>query len=186
MSLNPADLDAHRSVLLRYAIYRVRDEAIAEDLVHETLISALEKPDSFDGRAALGTWLTSILKHKILDWQRTAGRETTASVLNEEDVSEFDALFEHSGHWGSDAPRRWAQPESSLEDQQFWAVFRDCQSRMPTRSALVFAMREVHDYAVTDIASELDITPDTCSALLYRARMSLRLCLEKNWFGLAS
>jgi len=98
-------------------------------------------------------------------------------------LSDLDTLFDHTGHWGSDAPRRWAQPENSLEDNQFWQVFADCNQRMPTRSALVFTLREIHELDVNEISRQLDIQPSHCSVLLYRARMSLRLCLQKNWFG---
>ncbi|BEV73794.1 RNA polymerase factor sigma-70 [Paludibacterium sp. THUN1379] len=183
MTVHAEELEPHRQGLLRYALFRLRDEDAAHDLVQETFVAALEKPDSFAGNSALATWLTGILKHKLLDAQRRQGRELTLTPDEEEDLSDLATLFDHTGHWGSDGPRRWQKPESNLEDQQFWQVFRECSQRMPPRSALVFTLREVQDMEIGEICQQLEITASHCSVLLYRARMSLRLCLEKNWFG---
>jgi RNA polymerase sigma-70 factor (ECF subfamily) len=185
MSFLAEELEPHRQALLRYALFRLGDEAMAHDLVQETFVAALEKPDSFAGSAALRTWLTGILKHKILDAQRKAPREVTLHTPDEEDLSDLDTLFDQTGHWGSDVPRRWAEPEACMEDRQFWHTYRQCCQRMPHRSALVFTLREVHSLDIVEIGQQLDITAAHCSVLLYRARMSLRLCLEKNWFGVA-
>ncbi|MGL4995335.1 MAG: sigma factor-like helix-turn-helix DNA-binding protein, partial [Deefgea sp.] len=57
-----------------------------------------------------------------------------------------------------------------------------CATKMPRRTAMVFAMREVMELEINDICNQLEITTTNCSVLLYRARMSLRLCLEQNWF----
>ncbi|MBV8647564.1 sigma-70 family RNA polymerase sigma factor [Paludibacterium sp.] len=183
MNFTAEELEPHRPALLRYALFRLGNEAAAHDLVQDAFLAALEHPERFAGAAALRTWLTGILKHKIIDVQRKAGREITLSVPDEEDLSDLDTLFDQTGHWGADAPRRWEKPEACLEDQQFWQVYRECSQRMPPRSALVFTLRELHSLDVAEIGEQLDITPAHCSVLLYRARMSLRLCLEKNWFG---
>ncbi|MBR7518613.1 hypothetical protein KC217_23375, partial [Mycobacterium tuberculosis] len=47
----------------------------------------------------------------------------------------------------------------------------------------VFSMREIFDFEIAEICEELHITTSNCSVLLYRARMQLRLCLDKNWFA---
>ena len=64
-----------RSYLLRYARLQLRDPALAEDAVQETLLAALEGAARFAGKSSLRTWLTGILKHKIIDHLRRAGRE---------------------------------------------------------------------------------------------------------------
>jgi RNA polymerase sigma-70 factor, ECF subfamily len=50
----------------------------------------------------------------------------------------------------------------------------------------VFTMREVMGLSTEEICKELKITANNCWVLIYRARMSLRLCLEKRWFGAQS
>lgn len=180
-----ADFEPYRPALFRYAFYQLGDEAAAHDAVQETLLGALEKRESFAGDSSLKTWLTGILKHKVLDMQRRLYRDPLLinPNLDEEDISDLDTLFDRSGHWGTEAPRRWQRPEESLEDRQFWQVYENCCHLMPRRTAMIFTMREVSGLEIAEICQELGITATNCSVMLYRARMSLRLCLEKNWFG---
>ncbi|GAB3259465.1 sigma-70 family RNA polymerase sigma factor [Chitinimonas naiadis] len=177
----------HRAYLLRYALYRLRDEAAAEEAVQDTLLAALQAKEGFTAQSSVKTWLTGILKHKLIDAQRKLCRDPLQldERLDEEgSVSDFDSLFDKTGHWGSDGPRPWTHPDAALEQQDFWRVYEACAERMPKRTALVFAMRESLGYEIEEICQNLEITATNCSVLLYRARMSLRLCLEKNWFGL--
>src|SRR5262249_45957286 len=60
-------VESARAYLLRYATRQLRDRAAAEDAVQETLVAALAGEASFGGRSNLRTWLTGILKHKIVD-----------------------------------------------------------------------------------------------------------------------
>jgi RNA polymerase sigma-70 factor (ECF subfamily) len=184
--LNADDLYVHQPALLRYAIFHLNNAGAAEDAVQEAILAALEKPESFHGQASLKTWLMGILKYKVLDVLRQQYRDPQliAPQLDEEnDRSDMDGLFDQTGHWGSDAPRAWAKPDASLENGQFWRVYEECARKMPRRTAMVFAMREVMELEITDICQQLEISATNCSVLLYRARMSLRLCLDKNWFG---
>ena len=44
-------------------------------------------------------------------------------------------------------------------------------------------MREWLEKDVDDICLELGITSTNCVVMLYRARLQLRECLGRNWFG---
>ena len=68
-------LEAQRPYLLRYASMQLRNSDAAEDAVQETLLAALAAEGSFAGRSNLRTWLTGILKHKIVDTIRRSSRE---------------------------------------------------------------------------------------------------------------
>ena len=69
-----ADLEAFRSYLMRYALLQLRDRSAAEDVVQETLLAALEGKSASSGQSSVSTWLTGILKHKIIDRVRRAAR----------------------------------------------------------------------------------------------------------------
>src|SRR5207302_2162297 len=60
-------VERERPYLLRYASLQLRDRHTAEDAVQETLLAALAGEGAFAGRSNLRTWLTGILKHKIVD-----------------------------------------------------------------------------------------------------------------------
>lgn len=179
--------EQHRSYLLRYATLHLRDPALAEDAVQETLLAAIENRAQFAGQASVKTWLTSILKHKIIDLIRKRSRETsfTDAGVGEggsDDDRVFDELFDGRDHW-SQGPSDWGDPEKSLEQRQFWEVFEMCAKLMSAPVARVFMMREVMGLTTEEICKDLQITSSNCWVILYRARMSLRLCLENKWFG---
>ena len=172
-----------RPYLLRYASLQLRDAAAAEDAVQEALLAALAGKSGFAGRANLRTWLTGILKHKIVDAIRRHSRERPQSeVTAEGEDRDFDALFDQRGHW-QDAPDAWEQPEQALSQRQFLAALEECLRALPERTARVFLMREHLGLDTPEICKELGITSTHCWVMLHRARMALRQCLEMNWFN---
>ena len=73
---NPNDwLNEHGDYLYRFALTRLRDQHLAEDAVQETLLAAIKNSAGFTGKSVARTWLTGILKHKIIDIMRRAQRE---------------------------------------------------------------------------------------------------------------
>lgn len=183
---SPEDIAAVREDLLRFARLQLRDAAAAEDAVQEALLAALARPEAYAGRSQLRTWVYGILKHKIVDTIRAQARSTNASALGAEGESldqTFDALFSASGHWAaSSRPRDWGDPQAALRQQDFWNVFEVCLSQLPENTARVFMMREFLEFETPEVCRELGITVSNCHVILHRARMALRLCLERGWF----
>src|SRR5512147_2421653 len=136
-----SQVEAQRPYLLRFALLQLRDPDAAEDAVQEALLAALAGETGFGGRANLRTWLTGILKHKIVDAIRRASRETAVAGDGDGDESEFDRLFEDNGHW-VEHPAAWVNPDASLEQKQFFAALEACLAKLPAKTAQAFLMRE--------------------------------------------
>ncbi len=175
-----AQLETLRPYLLRYANLQLRDSAAAEDCVQEALLAALAGQAGFAGRSNLRTWLTGILKHKIVDAIRRQAREP---VLQEpgEGLEGSEGLFDGRGHW-AERPADWGDPDGALEQAQFFRALELCLARLSARTAQAFMMREHLGLDTSEICKELEITPTHCWVLLYRARMVLRECLQQTWF----
>jgi len=126
----------HRPYLYRYALSKLRRTDSADDVVQETLMAALEGKTTFRGDSALRTWLTGILKHKIVDWQRREARNPlrTSATRNVDIESEYedttDALFDSAGGWVT-PPSAWPNPEQSLENQPFRELLDRCLAALP-------------------------------------------------------
>jgi len=181
---SPPEFEQHRTYLLRYASLQLRDAGAAEDAVQDTLIAALEGWDRFGGNSSVKTWLTGILKHKIIDHIRRQSREQPL-VSDDSDRSEaeaVDALFLEDGHWRQ-PPSHWGDPDKALENKAFMAVFEQCAKNLPAKTARAFMMREVMELSTEDICKELEVSTTNCWVILHRARLSLRACLEMKWFG---
>lgn len=185
---SPADeLALFRPDLLRFARLQLRDDQLAEDVVQEAMIGALTGMEKFTGRAALKTWVFSILKNKIIDALRSRERTVNLSALTDEEEEfeqTFDRLFKANGHWTpATRPGDWGDPEEALQQSQFWTIFDACLNHLQPNTSRVFMMREFLDFEVEEICTELEISPSNCYVILHRARHSLRGCLERTWFG---
>jgi RNA polymerase sigma-70 factor (ECF subfamily) len=176
-------LEAMRPALLRFALLQLRNESQAEDVVQDALIAVLEKPDRFAGQSSLRTYVTGILKHKIVDLLRSAGRERQfegAEDQSDDDI--IDSLFKEDGHtW--EMPRNWGAPDATLEQKDFFRIMEICLEKLPQKTARMFLMREWLELETEEICKELGCSTSNAWVMLYRARLRLRECLDLNWFG---
>jgi RNA polymerase sigma-70 factor (TIGR02943 family) len=185
---NNADLTnalvQHRTYLLRYAKLQLRNDAWAEDAVSEVFIAALEKPEAFEGRSQLKTWLVGILKFKILDKFRQNTREV--ALPESDDSSGSDALegllFKADGHFATPL-NEWSDPVSQLNRQEFFIVLEACMEKLPAQLGRLFMMREWLELSSEDICKELKLTSTNFYVQLHRAKLRLRECLDLNWYG---
>lgn len=172
-------LTEHSDYLYRFALARLRDPHLAEDVVQETFMAAIKSP-TFAQQSAPRTWLTGILKHKIIDVMRKNIREVSATDLMHDEDGNMDEFFDEAGHW-SDKPLAWDVPDDALQQKQFLGVLQTCMDKLPAKLAALFLMRDVHETDNEEICKELNITTTNAWVMLYRARMSIRKCLEINW-----
>ena len=176
-------VDEHGDVLYRYALERVRKPEIAQDLVQDTLLAAVRSYERFAGQSSVRSWLCGILKHKICDYYRKRGRETSFTDL-EFLADECAEKFVPEGYWiHMNGPKEW-RPEADevMHRDEFWKTMRDCLSKLPERIATVFMMREMDEIESKEICATLSISDSNLWVMLHRARMALRECLADNWF----
>jgi len=180
-------LEEYGDGLFGFALVRVRDQGVAEELVQETFLAALQSRDKFAGRSTERAWLFGILRNKLADHYRRQSREISLADLDSP-VPEEEGFFQPSGP-GKDgwthrlAPKPWLAPDESLVNQEFQGVLDDCLSRLPEKTAQAFLQREVDEVPSEEICKVLHISPNNLWVLLHRARMALRRCLEVHWFG---
>lgn len=176
-------LDSHGDYLYRYALVRVREAALAEDLLQETLLAAVGAYQDHAGRSSERTWLVGIMKHKVIDYFRRLARNTKFQLTPEDDdeIESFEESGPWQGHWREDrAPISW--PIHSFESREFWETFENCLSQLPQRMSIAFTLREIDGLTSTEICEILNITPNNLWVLLHRGRNKLRHLLEVEWF----
>jgi len=176
-------LEQHGDALYRYAYFRLRDRAQAEDLVQETFIAALQARQRFAGRSSERTWLIGILKNKLVDYLRKSFRERPLAELIENE-SEIDVLFDASAddHW-KNPPADWMNPIQALESKQFWKIFMECIEALPVRQAQAFSLCELQGLEGEEACKVLGIATTNLWVMMHRARLRLRECLETHWFS---
>ena len=157
-----AELAAHRDYLVRFAWRRLRDAAAAEDLVHDVFEAVLKRRAEFAGRSALRTWLTGVLKHKIVDQLRQR-RET-------------ERLDDGLDDGGADAIRiECPQPrpdELAEQRERLRLTLARIDSLQPALRDAVRA-RLVDDEPTDAVCRRLDISQTNLFVRLHRARRQL-------------
>jgi len=180
-------VDEHGDSLFRFAFMRLRDESLAEDMVQETLLSAIQSLNSYGGKSTERTWLTGILKHKIIDHYRKNSKQVQITE-EDTDLSGLNHFFERPDAWDG----HWAikfrpvdpeqSPEQVLERSEFWDVMNGCLSALPARIANVFTLRELDGLSSEEICEVLCLSASNFWVIMHRARMQLRRCIEIKWF----
>ncbi len=185
-TLSEQTLNQQRPVLFRYALLQLRDNDLADDIVQETLLAAWQSSASFDEKSGLRTWLIGILKHKLVDhWRRNAreivvtGADRIDTTDNETDEDDF---FMSNGHWNG-GPTTWGDPETALQQQEFWLIYETCQNKLPAQMAKVFMLRELVGLEAGEVCEETGLSESNYWVTMHRARLRLRECLEIHWFN---
>lgn len=170
--------------LYSYVISRINDEELARDLIQETFLSALEKVEKFEGRSSEGTWLTAILKNKIIDVyrRRSSGLQIEPEVQT--DGYDQERFFNtEDGHWKAEhQPKVFGIEEyDSLERKEFNHILQKCMQNLPALWLSVFTLKHMDDEDTETICSELKITASNFWVIIHRAKVKLRSCLQRNW-----
>ena len=174
-------LAEQRPYLMKVARLELRDEHLAEDCVSDALTQAYEHRAKFRGDSSLRTWLTSILKNRIIDVVRKQWREQPLEE-SPSGEQEFDNLFDDSGHYAQ-MPSQVRDPYELCKEDRFLSAVQMCVDKLPKRIGQVFVLREVFGSDTKELCKDLGLTTSNVWVQLYRARMMLRTCLEKTGFG---
>ncbi len=178
-------LNLHGDYLYRLAYLQLRNKEAAQDIVQETFLAALNTKENFEGRSSIKTWLVAIMRNKVADYRRRAYKENVADIPAEEfgkDTEHFNFL----GLWRQTVTRWDSCPEKMLDQKHFAGILSNCLNKLPHRFRDVIIARATSEKKTEEICKNLGITPTNLGAIIYRARMQLRDCLNTNWFNFKS
>lgn len=185
--LRPGDwVKTYADYLYSLALIKVNSKETAEDLVQETFLSAFKAKDSFKQGSSEKTWLTAILRNKIIDHYRKKDvlKEVTGYIS--ETARSFDDHFfnESDGHWLMEAgPRAWNElADAKVNRHEFNKIIQYCIQKMPAKLVPVFVAKFLEEAEAEIICKEFNITSSNYWVILHRAKVLIRSCLEKNWF----
>lgn len=177
-------VENHADYLFSYAITRINEEEQARDLVQETFLAALERIDKFEGRSSERTWLTAILKNKIIDVYRKKssglGKNTSSLDTEQQDQDFFDP---YDGHWNkAHRPEVFGiETNDPLMNKELKSILEMCMQKLPALWLSVFKMKHMEDESTDLICEALKVTPSNFWVIIHRAKLNLRACLQKNW-----
>ncbi|MBC3808793.1 sigma-70 family RNA polymerase sigma factor [Undibacterium seohonense] len=167
-----------RPQLLRFTKQRIYDDAIAEDVVQESLLAVLEAPERFAGKSSLATYVIGILKFKIIDnFRRAKQTQNLYAEPNFDTTCSIDA----SPHLADD---RYGinrsslceefDPVAALEQKKFFIQLEQALGLLPIKNARAFTLADCLEVDSTDICAELGMSKKHMMVALHRARHALR------------
>jgi RNA polymerase sigma-70 factor (ECF subfamily) len=177
----------HHGALKGFARSFGASDAVAEEIVQDTWIVALEGVDRFEERSSLKHWLYGILKNKARHRTARERRSIPFSALapaEEGDDPVVDpARFQSSdgcwsGHWAV-APRPWHDPQRRLASLEARDRLRAAISGLPDRQRAVVALRDVEGLDSQEVCDLLEISEGNQRVLLHRGRTTIRNTLEE-------
>ena len=155
-----ADLVSHRSYLVRFAQRRLRDPLLAEDVVHDVFEAVLSGRAVFAGRAALRSWLTAVLKNKIVDTvRRNTGFESQGDVSDDE------------GALAIECPQ--PRPDEIAEQHQLLERALERIAALPPTLRDVMRLRVLDEQPTEIVCRELGISEENLFVRIHRARKQL-------------
>ena len=181
--LKPAKwVDLYADYMYQYAYSRISDHEKAKDLVQDTFLSALKAMSNFEGRSNERTWLTAILKRKIIDYYRKINSKKGKAEI----TMSFYQDGEKKGDWLEESvPQDWDNEiERSMESIELRDAITLCIDLLPEKYAMVFKMRTLQQIETAEICKELEISASNLWVIIHRARTQLRKCLEESWFNI--
>lgn len=177
-------VENYADYLYNYAISRINDPEQAKDLVQETFLAALQQVEKFEARSSERTWLTAILKNKIIDVYRKkasglAGR-TQHIGLDDQTIEFFET---ENGHWkAAHQPVFFGMEDfDPFTNKEFNEILKTCMQKLPALWLAIFTMKHLDDEDTAIICSELKVTVANFWVIMHRSKVNLRACLEKNW-----
>lgn len=175
-------VELYADYLYAYAIMRVNDAELARDLVQDTFLSGLEQIERFEGRSSERTWLTAILKNKIIDgYRKRSSAKAVNAFLSDDNPT---ACFERgNGHWTAEhEPRSFGMEDfDPFINKEFNGILNECMQKLPSLWLSVFTMKHMDDEATDMICKVLKITSSNFWVIIHRSKVNLRACLQKNW-----
>jgi len=176
----------HHGPLKRFALSCGASDALAEEVVQETWLAALEGLDQFEGRSSLRGWLFGIVKNLARKRAVREKRMVPLSSLAPEsaegplvDPARFqgdDGCWPN--HWAA-PPRPWEDPERRLASLETREQLREAIATLPPRHRTVLALRDIEGLPPDEVCELLEISAENQRVLLHRGRSALRKRLEE-------
>jgi RNA polymerase sigma-70 factor (ECF subfamily) len=155
------ELLSHRAYLVRFAQRRLHDPALAEDVVHDVFEAVLRGQAPFAGHSALRSWLTGVLKHKIVDLVRQRARLCSLEPGHDDEAGVIDI----------ECPQ--PRPDEVVEQRERLRHALQRIDALPGTLRDAVRLRLLHEQPAAQVCRALQISEQNLFVRLHRARKQL-------------
>ena len=140
-----------------------------EDLMQETNVSAYFNLAKFENRSSYKTWLTKIMLNHCYQKRRKFSFKNEIPV-EEYEIDNSNPLFQHEDN-----------NENNLINKELKHVIENALQNIPPNYRIVFTLRELGGFSVSETAATLDILESNVKIRLNRGKLMLRAQIEKMY-----
>ena len=159
----------YKERFVRFAYTYVRDQAVAEDFVIDSLIYYWENRHRLDENTNVPAYVLTTIKHKCLNYLRAL--QVRMRVHNEVGDLQRRVVSENIRSLELCDPQH-------LFAGEIEKLVRDCMAEMPELTRQVFTARRIHGKSYREIAAECGITERRVETELEKALGKLREVLR--------
>src|SRR6202453_4489370 len=147
----------------------------AEDLVQETYLRGWRGYQTFEGRAALRTWLYRIATTAWLRAVQNRARRVLPARLGDSSIHPETSLDANIGahEWLAPIPDALTPETAVTARQSIRLAVMTALQELPARQRAVLILRDVVQFSAAEVAELLETTPAAVNSSLQRARAHL-------------
>lgn len=157
--------DRHAQSLFAMALTLTQNRADADDLLQETFVAAFRGMGTFSGKAALRTWLITILIRKHARLRQSSRHHRATLRLSDSDGPKGT---------GGDAYSLSAKGTSSSESVERRLHVLEAIRSLSAQHREVLTLREIQGLSYKEISTVLSVPQSTIETRLFRARQEFR------------
>ena len=170
------DREAYDELMRRHqdrvfnVVYRcVGNREDASDIAQEVFIRAFRAMRSFQGQAAVTTWLHRIAINEVINHRRRAGaKRKIRTVPIERDNPDSE------GHGANDPPDTSAEPSKIMAEKEHEQLIQDAIDSLDDEHRTVVVLKDIEGHRYEEIAEIIGCPRGTVKSRLHRARLELR------------
>ena len=176
-------VERHSDQLYSWAFHKTHSKETAEDLVQETFFSAIKSYEKCKNKNQPKSWLFAILNNKIIDFYRKSAKSWNSITSNESEkpTQIINNLFDQFGNWTAASQKLFAEERPLLDIPEFNSLLEKCLDDLPKNWKFAILSKYIYNKKGTEISQELGITPSNYWQVIHRAKVFLKICLEKYW-----
>ncbi|TAL57765.1 MAG: RNA polymerase sigma factor [Bacteroidetes bacterium] len=149
----------------------VKDIQLAEDLVQEAFMTAMDKVNTYSGKGSFEGWLRRIVINTALQYLR----KNKNIVFTKPDVLEYQTQAPEDSQESEDAPE---SERSTIESGNFsQQELLETIDELPEHHKAVFNLYVIDEYTHKEIGKMLNISAGTSKSHLARARKKIQQML---------
>ncbi len=150
----------HNVQVYRFALRRLGNEAVAEDVVSDVFIDVWRQAGKFEGRSQVSTWLLAIARHKAI---AIARRSSMTSL----DDDAWDSIEDAADN-----------PEAALQKRQQGSVLFDCFTNLSPAHREIIDLVYYHQKSIDEVAAIIRVPRNTVKTRMFYARQKLAQLLD--------